>query len=58
MPYKEPQKRKEGWVLPKKKGGYHRSRAGKIVYFRSKEAAKKAAHYINAVEHGFKPTRK
>lgn len=45
MPYKEPVKVKKGWVLPKKEGGYH-SINGKIIHFKSKEAAKAAGQYI------------
>jgi hypothetical protein len=57
MPYKNPKKVKGGWVLPKKTGGYHRSKKGKIVKFKTKKSAKKVARFLNAIEHGWKPTK-
>lgn len=58
MPYNKPRKTKKGYVLPKKSGGLHKSKSGKTVHFKSAAGAKRAAKYIMAVEHGFKPTRK
>lgn len=43
MPYEEPRKTKSGWVLPKKTGGVHTSSKGKVVKYKSKEDAKRAA---------------
>lgn len=53
MPYNKPRKTKEGWVLPKKAGGLHKSRGGKVVHFTSKANAQHAANAIMASEHGF-----
>ena len=57
MPYREPRKESGGYVLTKKEGGYHESKSGKVVKFKSKEKAKRAARYVMALEHGWKPTR-
>ena len=56
MPYKKPRK-VDGWVLPKKRGGVHRSKTGKVVHFKSAAKAKRSGQFINAIEHGFVPTR-
>ncbi|MDA2921697.1 hypothetical protein MYX07_00340 [Patescibacteria group bacterium AH-259-L07] len=58
MPYLTPVKKKKGWVLPKVGGNFHRSKKGKIIHFKSKAGAKRAAGYIGGIEHGFKPIRK
>jgi len=58
MPYFTPKKSGKSYVLPKKAGGLHASASGKPVHFKSAGAAKRAANYINAIEHGFKPTKK
>lgn len=50
MPFKEPVKLKDGYVLPKKEGGFHRSKNGKVVKFKSKKEAHMAAAYI--MSHG------
>lgn len=58
MPYKEPYKSPTGWVLPKKSGGLHKSSKGKVVKYKSKTKAKKAAIVINMSEHGIKMKKK
>lgn len=58
MPYKSPVKKGTSWVLPKKGGGFSKSKSGKIRRFRSRQAALKYAQYNNALEHGWKPTKK
>ena len=50
MPYLLPRKVKDGWVLPKVGGGMHKSKNGKIIKFKSKAAALRAAKYIMANE--------
>ena len=58
MPYNEPKKSGKGWILPKKAGGVHKSKSGRVVHFKSKKAAKKAGRYVMAIEHGFIPSRR
>lgn len=58
MPYDKPKKQGKGYVLPKKSGGVHKSKSGKVVQFKSVQRAKRAADYIMAIEHGFNPTFK
>ena len=55
MPYNEPRKLGNRYVLPKKDGGVHRSSSGTVVRYKSKAAAKRSARYIMALEHGMKP---
>jgi len=57
MPYYKPRRRGEGYVLPKKEGGVHESSSGKPVIYGTAEKATAAAKFINAIEHGFKPTK-
>lgn len=57
MPYNKPKRSGTGFILPKKEGGAHESASGKVVHFKSAEAAKKAGDYIMAIEHGFHPTK-
>ncbi len=46
MPYLGPRKQGKGWVLPKADGGLHKSSKGKVIYFKSKADAAKAAKAI------------
>lgn len=50
MPYNEPKKIGRYWVLPKKYGGLHSSSKGKVVHFKSKALAERAARAIMANE--------
>jgi hypothetical protein len=50
VPYLAPKKVIGGWVLPKVGGGFHKSKSGKIIKFKSAAAAKRAAGYIMANE--------
>jgi hypothetical protein len=56
-PYRKPRKSGEGYVLPKKEGGVHRSGSGKVVKFKSAEKAKRVGRYIMALEHGMIPRK-
>lgn len=58
MPYRTPRKSGSGYVLPKKAGGMHKSKSGKVVHFKSAQSAKNAGRMIMALEHGFVPKRK
>lgn len=59
MAYGKPKQVADGtWVLPKKAGGYHKSKDGTVVHFKSAAAAQKAGNYVMALEHGFVPTKK
>lgn len=58
MPYKKPRKSGSGYVLPKKTGGLSKSKSGKVKHFKTAAGAKRAARYVNALEHGWKPTKR
>lgn len=56
MPYSAPIKTPKGWILPKKAGGVHSSSKGRVVHFRSRSSAVRAAQHIMASEKGYKYT--